>query len=260
MPISLLEGQLNKTVSIVFDDESEALYGDLLDNKLHLNKICDALVLMAEDKPKSIFIDMDITVDPIAAECIADAAEKNDLRITVDYDPSLISVELEQKLKVLSVGTAKTMTKVMDGYEYEAPTSNSAVHWLNPRTRVELVKPAVTPYIMPAYFISLVSGLPEELLNQVRVEWSRKVTLSEFSESKTPKIPLQQVLEGETGALADKYVFIGVDQDKYDAMSNSSGEIVNGVFVHQQFLAAYLSLLELEREPESGSMIIFGEY
>lgn len=255
IPISKLNAQLDKTISIVFDDESEELYGDLLSHRLHIDKVCEVIKALENNPPRSIFIDMDITENPLAAGCIAAAARKIGVKITADFDPHLVSAATKDDLKDVSVGTAQVNALVIG----ENPRGNyEQSPWLAPETRVALVKPAVLPYSMPAYFLNLVNGLDEDDLRKIDITWNRNITLAEFYET-APKISIQEVLQGNTSTLKDKYVLIGVDQDKYDSLSNSRGEVINGVFLHQHYTAAYLALMEGSIEVPPSPMIIFGE-
>lgn len=258
LPYNMISKYLPETMALVFNDESEDLYGDLLKNRLHVDLVCKALNMMAKDRPKAIFIDIDVAINPKAAACISETAIQLGLRVTLDFDPTEVVPDLSQFNGFISVGYAQVLTNTMSDSGFtQRPTSGSG--WLAPKTRVNLVKPAVIPFRIPAYFVALVQGLPEQDLRKLNYSWNRKITLAEFSESQTPKISIQEVLAGKTDALADKYVVIGVDQDKYDAFSNPQGEIVNGMFIHQQFIAAYLSLMNENVIPADGEMIIFGE-
>jgi hypothetical protein len=258
LPVEKLRAQLGQTISIVFNDESEALYGDLLSHDLHLDKVCEAIKALAKDKPRAIFIDMDIAIAPEAAKCIAEAGVANGIRLTADYDPLFLSQDLRMILRSISIGSAMLATKVVAGQTVEARPNKA--RWLNPSTRVSLVKPAAVPYIQPAYFINLVNGLDDQALRSVHIPWARAVMVADFTEVDVPKIAIQDILAGRTETVAGKYTFIGVDQDKYDAMSSAGGEVINGVFLHQQFTAAYLALMAEDLGPAPGSLIIFGEF
>lgn len=258
-PIADLKAELPKTLSVVFDDNSEKLYGDLLDHKAHLDLICEVIQKMEGHEPKAIFIDVDVTMDLQAAACIVEAATKLNIPLTIDFDPNVLSAATQKKLDNVSIGSAAILTKVMDGFDYqENQTPGVTSQWLNPNSRVSHIKPAAIPYRNPAYFINLVNGVADSQLRKINISWARNVWLTEFSEVEVPKISFQEVLSGHVETASGKFVLIGVDQDKYDSMSNAQGEIVNGVFIHQYLTAAYLALLAKgEVAPKEGS-IIFG--
>ena len=257
LPYSMLAAELPQTMAVVFNDESEKLYGDVMDNNLHVDKICQVIEAMADTPPRSVFIDWDVYADPAAAECIKIVATELEIPITLTQNIDKPTVFSDSNY--VAYGYPQVLTRVENRSELPSPQKGNH-NWLDANARVGLVAPAVIPFSIPAYFLTLTQGVDEKDLLKLSFYWSRRVAVSEITEQNVPKTSFQEVISGASKSYAGKYVFIGVDQDKYDAFTTVKGEVVNGVFAHQHFAAAYLSLKAATFPPEVAPMVIFGEY
>lgn len=267
-----MRAQLKDVTVLTFDDESEQALGDIQTNKLHLNHLCTAIKKIAYSRPKAIFIDMDLSADLEAARCIVDVVLSENLKLVIHNDPKeILGHPLDGKSPNVGHGHVAIRTKAVQGEEVELRPIDVKHNWLNPMTRVSFAASGIIPFDVPAYFILLVMGLEDSDLRKLDWSWIRRIAVADFSENGITKVPLHKIAKPNISGseladleakFSDRYVLVGVDQDKYDAFSNWKGEIVNGVFIHAHLLAAYKALMKtrvkIPKAADDSEFIYFG--
>lgn len=237
-----LKGSFGEAVALVFNDESEKIYGDLKYD-LNLDILCETIKEIASQSPKVIMFDIDLSSNLSAAKCLLGVSDDFKLNYVLTNDITEIFEKLtpEQNSRIVT-SNPRIHSPHLPGERTE--TVNS---WLKPETRVTELAPILFPLTVPSYFAMVVMGSHESELGSLNWNWVRYLRLLNFSERNITKVSYQEVLSSKKQkSFIDKYVFVGVDQDKYDSLSNKDGEVVNGVFLHVQFFAAYKTLQKLK--------------
>lgn len=291
--IQHMRERLDESVALVFNDADEERYGDFMQDT-QLDMLCEAIHKMKDNKPKVVLIDLSLWSDVESSICILKAAVTHQIQLVIGSDAyeglfgMYVGQEVETRLQ--NENTAKDteqynelrrkyviqeynkLSKVVgEGHlataffkartTYLKPREMDIAHeWQNPGTQMQEILP--NRFGVPAYLITLLRGIDENLLRRHNPLWTYRVAVGDFSERGINKVSYSEAFDPQSNAMAkfkDKYLFVGVDQDKYDAASNTKGEIVNGVFIHLQLMTSYLYILESGFDFPEDKVLVFRE-